>query len=260
LNFDKKQIILYFLLNDSYDSTEQILKSFQKKYIHEYKDIQIDKVKTKCVEYRRNISKNPNFVDAHWMKIYENLSFLRNKVIDKVIETSVDYWLSVDSDILLNDTESLNILINDIQGKSIMAGIINNDQLRNPFLDKHLAACNILYFDEYGKAQHILNWKDNEIFQVDVTGAICLYDAEIFKKYPNIRFQTNRQGEDIGFFLNVKNSGIKAWATGRVQPLHVMAEGLFDICSKCSNSCYQYCIMHGERQPTLIDCPKFKEK
>jgi hypothetical protein len=260
LNFDKRNIICYFLLNDSYDSTEQILKKFQQLHKHEYKDIVIEKVKTRCVEYRRSISKNPNFADQHWMKIYENLSFLRNKVIDKVLELQCDYWFSVDSDILLDDSESLNILLEDINGKMIMAGIINNDQLRNPFLDKHMAACNILCFDEYGKAQHIVNWKDDEIFEVDVTGAICLYDAKIFKQYPDVRFQTNRQGEDIGFFINVKNAGIKAWAIGKVQPLHIMAEGLFNICSRCSNSCRQYKYMHGERQPEIISCPKFKSK
>jgi hypothetical protein len=260
LNFDKKQIILYFLLNDSTDSTEQILKRFQQLHKHEYKDFIIDKVKNRIPEYRRSISMNPNMANLYWEKVYTNIANLRNKVIDKVLELQADYWFSVDSDILIDNPETLNILINEGKGKFVISGVINNDQLRNPHLPLQQAACNFLNFNEHGKVYHITGWNYTDLIECCVTGAVCLYSCELFKQYPNIRFCYDRGGEDVGLGRKFQEAGLKMYVTPKVICNHVMAEGLFEICSQCSNVCRQYQIMHGERQPEIISCPKFKEK
>lgn len=256
LNFPKKQIVLYFLLNDSTDSTEQILKRFQQLHKHEYKNIILEKIRTKSPEYKRAIAKPFNFAEKYWQDVYLNIANLRNKVIDKVLEIGANYWLSVDSDIILNDAETLNILLS--EAKSVISAIINNDQIRNPNLPIQEAACNILNFDEHGKVKHVTGWEMNSTFKVQITGAICLYKAEIFKN-PNIRFGYSRMGEDIYLAQKILEVGIETWTTSKVLPEHCM--GLMqDICQKCGNSCKQFSFQDGERKGILMTCPKFKEK
>jgi hypothetical protein len=256
LNYPKDHIVLYFLLNDSTDSTEQILKRFQQLHKHEYKDFIIDKVKNRMPEYRRSISMNPNMANLYWEKVYTNIANLRNKVIDKVIETGSDYWFSIDSDIILNDPESLNVMLS--EDKPIISAIINNDQIRNPHLPIQKAACNVLNFDEHGKVYHVTDWEMNSTFKIQITGAICLYKAEIFQN-PNIRFGYSRVGEDIFMAQRILEAGIETWTTSKVLPEHCMGI-MQEICQKCNNKCVQFSFQDGERKGILAMCPKFKEK
>ena len=256
LNYEKSKIILYFLVNDSTDSTEKILKSFQAKYKSEYKDIIIEKIRTKAPEYRRLITKLPTHASKYWESVYTNIANLRNKIIDKVLELKCDYWFSVDSDIVLNDPDTLNILLQ--EQKLIISAIINNDQIRNSHLPIQEAACNILNFDEYGKVKHITGWEMNSTFQVQITGAVCLYKAEIFKD-PNIRFGYSKMGEDIFMAQRILEAGIETWTTSKVLPEHHMGI-MQEICQKFNNKCKQFSFQDGERKGILVNCPSFIEK
>jgi glycosyltransferase involved in cell wall biosynthesis len=256
LNYPKDKLILYWLVNDSTDQTLRMLQDFQQLHKHEYRDIQIERIKTKAQEYKRTISKPPQFAEKYWQEVYLNIAKLRNKVIDKVLETNSDYWFSVDSDIILNDPETLNILLS--EAKPIISAIINNDQIRNPHLLIQQAACNILNFDERGKVKHITGWEMNSTFQIQITGAVCLYKSEIFKN-PNIRFGYSRMGEDIFFAQRVLEAGIETWTTSKVLPEHCM--GLMQpICEKCDLKCKRFSFQDGERKGILVTCLKFKEK
>lgn len=257
LNYPKKKIVLYWLLNDSVDGTEKHLKKFQLEHKEEYQDIIIEKIKNKAVEYNRIVAKNLNFLKGHWEKVYTNLSNLRNIIVEKMISLDIEYFLSVDSDILLNPDDLINLLNNN---KDIVAGIINNDQIFNYGKDIHEVACNILKFNEYGKVSPIKNWKDGEVFLVDATGAICLYKIDIFKKYSDLRYKYDSQGEDIGFFRTVKEKGIKAYADSRVRPRHIMAEGIFQICLDCEKNCKKFKIMDGKRNSEIVSCNGFIKK
>lgn len=261
LNFDKSKILIYWLINNSNDESEKLLRDFQKKYEHEYRKIIIEKVKNKdAPEYKRTIAKNPLGAKIYWRQVYENLACLRNKVIDKVLEINEIEWLfNVDSDILLNP-EDLNILIT--SNHDIVSGIINNDAIRNPHLEiSKGAACNLLNFDEHGKAYHITQWKDDDddLMSVECTGAIAIYRKKIFEN-PDLRYSFSEQGEDIAFFKKIKECGIKTYAHKNCKPAHIMGI-MQDICqNKCSNSCKQFSFQDGEKRGFLVICPKFKSK
>lgn len=256
INYPKDKIILYWLVNDSTDNTFEILKSFQTNYQHEYKNIIIDRIRMKAPEYKRTIAKQPQFAESYWQQIYTNISRLRNIVIDKVLELQVDYWFSIDSDIVLNNSESLNILLS--EKKDIISAIINNDQIKNPHLPIQEAACNILNFDKYETVSHIKGWEMNNTFKVQITGAICLYKSEIFQN-PNVRFGYSRFGEDIFMAQRLLEAGIETWTTSKVLPEHCMGIPQ-EICLKCGNTCRQFSFQDGERKGILATCPKFKEK
>lgn len=263
LDYDKKLITIYWLVNNSTDKSLKILTEFKNAHINEYKDIIIDKIKmSDAPEYTRSISKSIAFAKLHWQKIYSNLSMLRNKVIDKAIDLNLDYLYNIDSDILVNK-DDLNILINDCEENniSIMASIINNDQIRFYGRDIHECACNILRFDEYNKVKHITGWTNaDHIIPVDATGACCIFKTDIFKQNLDMRYEFHIQGEDVGFFLNVKKAGIKAYANTFSQPSHIMSGDIFTVCSNCLRGCKKFRIMDGEKKPEIISCNNYIKK
>jgi cellulose synthase/poly-beta-1,6-N-acetylglucosamine synthase-like glycosyltransferase len=255
LEYDKSKIVIYWLVNDSIDQSDQLLQNYKKEHEHEYRQIIIEKVKNRAPMYRRSISKSPIAAEKYWFDVYSNLASLRNKVINRILEIKdAEFLLNIDSDILVNK-DDLRLLV---ESKcDVVAGIINNDTIRNWGKDIHECATNILNFDEYGKAYHIINWKDSDgIIPVECTGAIALFKTEIYKKYPELRYTFDRQGEDISWFRKAKEYGIKSFANTFVQPQHIMAEGIFEVCQNCLNTCKQFRIMHGELQPILSVCNK----
>jgi hypothetical protein len=259
LNYNKKQIVIYWLINNSTDSSEKLLFEFKQKHEQEYRQIIVEKVKnSNAPEYKRTITKSISAAKTYWKQVYENLARLRNKVIDKVLELDEVEWLfNIDSDILVNPND-LSLLVN--SNKDIVAGIISNDGIRNPNLKVGRgAACNILNFDERGKAYHITEWEngDNPLISVDCTGAIAIYRKEIFRN-PDLRYGFSEQGEDIYFFKKVKEYGIKVYAHTGCTPVHVMGI-MQDICQKCDKQCKQFSFQDGERKGILVTCPKFKE-
>lgn len=257
LNYPKENIILYWLVNDSTDETYNILKDFEQEHQDEYKNIIIEKIKNRVREYKRLIKGSYVLAEKFWLEVYTNLANLRNTVINKVLELNADYLFNIDSDIIINDVETLNILLS--ENKPVISAIINNDQIRNPLLPIQKSACNILNFDSFGKVKHIIDWELNSTFKIHITGAICLYNAEIFNN-SKVRFGYSRYGEDIYMAERILEEGIEVWTTSKVLPNHIMAEGLFDVCNKCANTCFKYRYMHGERQDEIISCPNFKEK
>jgi cellulose synthase/poly-beta-1,6-N-acetylglucosamine synthase-like glycosyltransferase len=259
LDYDKSKIIIYWVMNDSIDGSEKLLQNFKKEHEHEYRQIIIEKVKNKAPVYKRSIAKHPNHAEKYWFEVYSNLAALRNKVIDKVLELQdVEFLFNIDSDILVNK-DDLTLLV---ESKcDVVAGIINNDAIRNWGKDVHQSATNILNFNEHGKVYHIIGWQDSDgLIGVECTGAIALFNVDIYKQHPDLRYSFDRQGEDISWFRKAKELGIKSFANTFVQPQHIMAEGIFSICENCQLNCKKFRRMHGEIQPEIISCPSFKEK
>jgi hypothetical protein len=258
LNYNKSKIIIYWLVNDCSDDSERILTNFKREHGHEYREIIIEKVKNRAPMYKRSIAKNPVQAEKYWHDVYSNLAALRNKVIDKVLEfNEVEFLFNIDSDILVNSND-LNLLLK--QNCDIVAGIINNDLIRNPSLNKHFAACNILNFNDCGKVYHITGWSDEDgLVPVGATGAVAIFRTELFKRYSTLRYGFCRQGEDIEFFRIAKELGIKSFAYTGVQPTHAMGI-MQDICKNCDSTCKQFSFQDGERKGILVTCSKFKEK
>ena len=93
LKYDKKQITIYWLVNNSTDSSLNLLQAFKEKYKSEYNKIVIEEInKSNLPEDHRNAqSRKTN-------GIYTHLSDLRNHMFNKCKE---DYLFNIDSDILV---------------------------------------------------------------------------------------------------------------------------------------------------------------
>jgi len=78
------------------------------------------------------------------------------------------------------------------------------------------------------------DWKENELVEVDATGAGCImYDMEVFRKIPPPWFEFKRQqetgapvGEDIGMCRKLKAAGYKIFVDTSIPSVHMTTMGV----------------------------------
>jgi len=248
LDYPRDKIKLYFLVNNCTDNTENELKLFQRKFLKEYQDIEVER-------YRMSFRKDKR-ITGYRYETYKRLSELRNYVLSK-IET--DYFFSVDSDIILN-YNVLKGLVN--CKKHIVAAIINNDKILRPYYDYPNIRTNILIDGERG-ITHYLDYPKNELIEVKYTGAVYLLSKEVCK---NLKYSFHEQGEDIGFCNDARDKGYKLYCHTTFMQNHIMCEYQeYCINNNCHNPCvsinnqekvYQYKYKDNIVYPNLIRCSK----
>jgi len=201
LNYDKKKIILCFVINDSRDASESIINKWLAEYGEEY---------SSTIVVHCNQGQIPD-ERTHYVreKIYHTLSIVRNKFLDTALRSRADYLFSVDSDILVQP-ETLNELLK--SDKDIVAAQIWNDaSKRYP---------NILMKNKAGTIRHYFDFPKNSLFKCDVTGAVYLISRRVLEA--GVRYGYHRQGEDITFCEDAKAKRFTIWANTSVCCDHIM--------------------------------------
>lgn len=214
INYDKKKINLYFLLNNSSDNSENLLNEFKSNHNTEYNSIQIEKYKT---SYKFEDSRTSSIRSKY---TYNHLSKIRNKILST---NSSDYLLSVDSDVLVPPNILVNLLVHK---KDIVSALLYNGYEMYP--DEYWKYPNILNI-ESGKIKHFYNWhiknaqilSKSKLYQVDITGAVVLMSKEVTKK---TKYSWHIQGEDVAWSLDCKNNGFNLYCDVGVYCQHIMNE------------------------------------
>lgn len=221
LNYPKENISFYFIVNNSQDSSLQILNEFKRENQTSYRSIKIDISNSK-----------QKFKDERTTKIrnqftYSHLSNLRNQALDYSKTKNVDYLFSIDSDILVK-SNSLKKLID--ANKPIVSSLIYNGYLVSP--ESPWKYTNIMNVRVDNKIEHISNWyvKNSEtlpkskVIPVDVTGAISLIRNDVIKS--GAKYGFHLQGEDILFSLDAKTKGFQSYCDLSCFSYHCMNEEL----------------------------------
>jgi cellulose synthase/poly-beta-1,6-N-acetylglucosamine synthase-like glycosyltransferase len=104
LDYSKRDIVIYWIVNNSTDETMNILKAFKREHITEYGDIIIEERNNKDAGVDSRSKTQRRLFTYHW------LAELRNMMLNKCVELNCDYLLSSDSDIMLRH-DTLNRLI-----------------------------------------------------------------------------------------------------------------------------------------------------
>jgi hypothetical protein len=144
---------------------------------------------------------------------YEYMASMRNALIDAALDREVDYFFSLDSDILLNMPGTLKTLLDFAATHSgVVAPAVN--------MGMHDTAWNTMnWIDPYHPNTAIRSVKHNpKGGQVDVVMAAMLLD----KKGLEARWCSHYQGEDIGFSLDAYQKQIPLWWLPNVLCQHVM--------------------------------------
>jgi len=151
------------------------------------------------------------------MSKYHNMVNLRNSILKTVREVQPDYYFSLDSDILIKNSATIELLIGHINSG---ADAVNTLMFMTPF--GHQFPSVMSWKDDkenraYRKDQYPLG----QFFQSDVIMAAKMMSKNV---YNNVDYQFHIQGEDLGWSLNAKEKGYKLFCASYIYTPHIMHE------------------------------------
>jgi len=149
----------------------------------------------------------------------------RNLILESMREKQeYDYLFSVDTDIRVIPGVLGELIRHD---KDIVSGLVYNDTpyVQHRSLDKQVypyRKMNILNFsdkDNYEFANHYMDFPLDDVFRVDVTGAVYLLKRKVTEE---VDYSFDAQGEDVAFCREALKKGFEVWADSSLLCDHFM--------------------------------------
>jgi len=230
LNFNRKQLSLYFIINNSQDDSEKILQRFKLDYQHEYHNITID-----YYNGNKHVPKDERTNDIRLKHSYNHLSLLRNMLLNHTVKNNYSHLLSVDSDIMISP-DTLNKLLS--HNVDICSSLIWNGFLHEPSHPWKFP--NILNYNLFGQLEHISNWyvknspnlTESKLIEVSATGACILISKEVCKQ---TKYSWHLQGEDMSWSEDCQKKGFKLHCDLGCYSTHCMSEQLLQLYIESKN-------------------------
>ena len=149
---------------------------------------------------------------------YEHLSKIRNRFLEKFLETDGKYLLSVDSDIIVPSDIIIKSLLPHADENTIIGAAVCN--IPNKNVDGRVA-CN--FMQEFGQFMiHPQGYNPHGLYNCDVIGACYMIPRKIIES--GIRYAPDQQGEDIPFCRQAKAKGFRLLVNLDCQPEHRMVK------------------------------------
>lgn len=154
----------------------------------------------------------------------ENMAYMsemRNETIQYMLKGGYDYWLSVDTDIILQP-QTLKVLI--AADKAIVSEIFWTQAPNGRYW------CNAWMEDQAAGMPE--EWRKPGLYRCGMTGALTLVKREVFRngvdytRIPNIR-QALR-GEDRHFCVRAACAGYEMWIDTHCPARHLYTRKLYD--------------------------------
>ena len=146
---------------------------------------------------------------------------LRNRTIRKMLEGGFDYWLSIDTDIVV-DPRTLRTLID--ADKDIVSEIFWTQAPNGRYW------CNAWMTDQSaGMAEE---WRRPGLYRCGMTGALTLVKRKVFEagvdysRIPNIK--TALRGEDRHFCVRAACAGFEMWIDSHCPANHLYTRQLYE--------------------------------
>lgn len=152
----------------------------------------------------------------HWtLSKYENMVNLRNKLLSKVREYQPDYFFSLDSDILINNPATIELLIAHIKnGADAVSPLMfmTPTGYRFPSVMKWIE-------EPAGKAHRDFEFPLGTYFQSDVIMAAKMMSKKV---YNEVDYCIHQQGEDLGWSGECAKKGFDLYSASYIYATHVM--------------------------------------
>lgn len=152
---------------------------------------------------------------------YENMVELRNSLLKKVREIQPDYYFSLDSDILIENPNTLELLIAHIKDG---ADAVSPLMFMTPIGNKYPSVMTWRE-DEPDKAKRLERYPIGTYFQADVIMAAKMMSKEV---YNNIDYSIHPQGEDVGWSLNCYRKNYKLFSASYIYAPHIMNQMMYN--------------------------------
>lgn len=153
---------------------------------------------------------------------FSKMSNLRNMTIQYMLARGYDYWLSADTDLVLNPHTLEYLLAAD---KDIVSEVFWTVSACGLW-------CNAWMWDQYdADTEHFEQWKQPGLYPVGMTGALTLVKRRVFEAgvgyaaIPNIRRALN--GEDRHFCVRAACAGFGMWLDTHVPAVHLYSEDIY---------------------------------
>ena len=149
------------------------------------------------------------------MSKYENMVSLRNSLLTTVREIEPDYYFSLDSDIIIKNPATIELLIAHIQDG---ADAVNPLMFMTPLGTDFPSVMSWIDKDEY-KAKREKKYPLGTYFKSDVIMAAKMMSK---KTYQNIDYKIHSQGEDLGWSENASRNGLNLYCASYIYAPHIM--------------------------------------
>lgn len=170
--------------------------------------------------------KHKTHADNHrtWVRDdYLRMAEMRNSLLDRVVCYDPDAYFSLDSDLILDDPKSLEILLELLQRDEIDAV----SPLSYMFPMGRDFPSVMSWIDEPGgravRNNNAYLW--GAAFQADVIMAAVMMSKPV---YQNVRYKWHSQGEDLGWSDEARRGGYKLWCASNVYVEHIMHGWMLD--------------------------------
>jgi len=151
---------------------------------------------------------------------YHNMVSLRNSLLNSVRELSPDYYFSLDSDILMSNPSTMELLI---------AHVNDGADAVSPLM--YMTPVGTMYpsvmdwrQDEPDKAYRRKDYSIGSYFKSDVIMAAKMMSKDV---YQNVDYSVHMQGEDVGWSLNCREQGYNLYSASYIYCPHIMSRTMY---------------------------------
>jgi hypothetical protein len=149
---------------------------------------------------------------------YHHMISMRNSLLDKVREIKPDAYFSLDSDVLLTNPNTIELLLSHVNSG---ADAVNTLMFMTPF-DSQFPSV-MTWVPEFGhqKAQRLEKYPLGTYFKSDVIMAAKMMSPDV---YMNSRYEFHTQGEDLGWSKSCAEQGYDLYCASYIYSPHIMGK------------------------------------
>ena len=150
---------------------------------------------------------------------YTNMVSMRNSILEKVIDANADAYFSLDSDVLLTNPNTIELLLSHI---SMGADAVNTLMFMTPFGIDFPSVMSWVNGSNYEKAHRNISYPLGSYFQSDVIMAAKMMSKDVYK---NVNYEFHAQGEDLGWSKNCAERNYNLFSASYIYTPHIMGQG-----------------------------------
>ena len=169
--------------------------------------------------YRKTHNDHLWTLDLMW-----KMGEMRNRTIREMLDGGYDYWLSIDTDIVV-DPRTLTTLMD--ADRDIVSEIFWTQAPSGKYW------CNAWMTDQYGvDEEQFREWKRPGLYRCGMTGALTLVKRQVFEagvdytRIPNIH--SALRGEDRHFCVRAACAGFEMWIDTHCPARHLYTRELYE--------------------------------
>lgn len=154
------------------------------------------------------------------MSKYHNMVSLRNSILAKVRQYQPDFYLSLDSDILLENPNTIELLIAHIKDG---ADAVSPLMFMTPN-DTRFPSVMSWRDESHDMAYRKDNYPLGDYFKSDVIMAAKMMSKDV---YNNVDYEFHKQGEDLGWSKNATEKGFNLYSASYIYAPHIMSKDMY---------------------------------